>query len=83
MNEGRNHTLDLACIGRTCVDLYVEQEGARLEDVQSFRKYVGGSAANIALNTARLGVKSAMLTRVGKSRWVASCAEPWRRPAWT
>ena len=53
------------CIGRTCVDLYAEQEGAKLEDVQSFRKYVGGSAANIALNTARLGVKTAMLTRVG------------------
>jgi 5-dehydro-2-deoxygluconokinase len=65
MNEGRNHTLDLICIGRTCVDLYAEQEGARLEDVQSFRKYVGGSATNIAFGTARLGVKSAMLTRVG------------------
>jgi 5-dehydro-2-deoxygluconokinase len=65
MTGGRNHALDLVCIGRTCVDLYAEQEGARLEDVQSFRKYVGGSAANIALNTARLGVKTAMLTRVG------------------
>ena len=68
MNDGRNHTLDLVCIGRTCVDLYAEQEGAKLEDVQSFRKYVGGSAANIALNTARLGVKSAMLTRVGEEQ---------------
>jgi 5-dehydro-2-deoxygluconokinase len=66
MSEDRNHTLELVCIGRTCVDLYAEQEGAKLEDVQSFRKYVGGSAANIALNTARLGVKSAMLTRVGE-----------------
>ncbi|HZF57724.1 MAG TPA: 5-dehydro-2-deoxygluconokinase [Rubrobacter sp.] len=68
MNEGRNHTLDLVCIGRTCVDLYAEQEDAKLEDVQSFRKYVGGSAANIALNTARLGVRSAMLTRVGEEQ---------------
>jgi 5-dehydro-2-deoxygluconokinase len=68
MNEGRNHPLDLVCIGRTCVDLYAEQEGAKLEDVQSFRKYVGGSAANIALNTARLGVRSAMLTRVGEEQ---------------
>ena len=66
MTSGRTRMLDLVCIGRTCVDLYAEQEGARLEDVQSFRKYVGGSAANIALNTARLGVKSAMLTRVGE-----------------
>ena len=68
MNDGRNRTLDLVCIGRTCVDLYAEQEGARLEDVQSFRKYVGGSATNIAFNTARLGVRSAMLTRVGQEQ---------------
>jgi len=68
MTAGLNHTLDLVCIGRTCVDLYAEQEGAKLEDVQSFRKYVGGSAANIALNTARLGVKTAMLTRVGEEQ---------------
>ena len=68
MNDGRKRPLDLVCIGRTCVDLYAEQEGARLEDVQSFRKYVGGSAANIALNTARLGVRSAMLTRVGEEQ---------------
>jgi 5-dehydro-2-deoxygluconokinase len=59
------HSLDLVCMGRTSVDLYAEQEGARLEDVQSFRKYVGGSATNIAVGTARLGVRSAMLTRVG------------------
>ena len=63
MTEGR--ILDLICIGRTCVDLYAEQEGAPLEDVQSFRKYVGGSATNIAFGTARLGIKSSMLTRVG------------------
>jgi 5-dehydro-2-deoxygluconokinase len=68
MRDGRDRALDLVCIGRTCVDLYAEQEGARLEDVQSFRKYVGGSAANIALNTARLGVKTAMLTRVGEEQ---------------
>ena len=68
MSDGRDHALDLICIGRTCVDLYAEQEGAKLEDVQSFRKYVGGSAANIALNTARLGVKTAMLTRVGEEQ---------------
>ena len=65
MRDGREHKLDLVCIGRTSVDLYAEQDGAKLEDVQSFRKYVGGSATNIAVGTARLGVKSAMLTRVG------------------
>jgi 5-dehydro-2-deoxygluconokinase len=57
--------LDVVCLGRLGVDLYAQQIGARLEDVSSFAKYLGGSSANIAFGTARLGVKSAMLTRVG------------------
>ncbi|MBW5412318.1 MULTISPECIES: 5-dehydro-2-deoxygluconokinase [Pseudomonas] len=57
--------LDVICLGRLGVDLYAEQIGARLEDVSSFAKYLGGSSANIAFGTARLGLKSAMLTRVG------------------
>jgi 5-dehydro-2-deoxygluconokinase len=58
-------TLDLICLGRAAVDIYGEQIGARLEDMSSFNKYLGGSSGNIAYGTARLGLKSAMLTRVG------------------
>jgi 5-dehydro-2-deoxygluconokinase len=58
-------SLDVICIGRLAVDLYAQQVGARLEDVSSFAKYLGGSSANIAFGAARLGLKSAMLTRVG------------------
>ena len=57
--------LDLICLGRLGVDLYSQQVGARLEDVSSFAKYLGGSSANIAFGTARLGLRSAMLSRVG------------------
>lgn len=57
--------LDLICLGRLAVDLYAQQIGARLEDVSSFAKYLGGSSANIAFGCARLGLKSAMLSRVG------------------
>lgn len=57
--------LDLICIGRVAVDLYAQQIGARLEDVTSFAKYLGGSSANIAFGSARLGLRSAMLARVG------------------
>jgi len=57
--------LDLICLGRAAVDLYAEQLGARLEDVASFAKYIGGCAANIAVGTARQGLKSSMLVRVG------------------
>ena len=57
--------LDVICLGRLAVDLYAQQIGARLEDVSTFSKYLGGSSGNIAANTARLGLKAAMLTRVG------------------
>ncbi|MES3021570.1 MAG: 5-dehydro-2-deoxygluconokinase [Pseudomonadota bacterium] len=57
--------LDLICLGRLAVDLYAQQIGARLEDVASFAKYLGGSSANIAFGSARLGLRSAMLSRVG------------------
>ncbi len=58
-------TLDLITIGRASVDLYGAQVGGRLEDMGSFQKYIGGSPCNMAAGTARLGLKSALLTRVG------------------
>jgi len=57
--------LDVITIGRCSVDLYGQQIGSRLEDITSFAKSVGGCPANIAIGTARLGLKSALLSRVG------------------
>lgn len=57
--------LDVICIGRSSVDLYGEQVGGRLEDMASFAKYVGGCPTNIAIGTARLGLKSGLITAVG------------------
>lgn len=57
--------LDLICLGRAAVDFYGEQVGGRLEDMQSFTKYLGGSSANLCAGVARLGLRSSMLTRVG------------------
>lgn len=59
------HMLDVICLGRGAVDLYGEQLGGRLEDMQSLAKYVGGSSLNIAVGVARQGLKSSMLLRVG------------------
>lgn len=56
---------DLACLGRLAVDLYAQQFGARLEDARSFAMYLGGSSANLAFGVARLGCKTAMISRVG------------------
>lgn len=57
--------LDVITIGRSSVDLYGSQVGGRLEDMGSFAKYIGGSPTNIACGTARLGLRSAVITRVG------------------
>jgi 5-dehydro-2-deoxygluconokinase len=57
--------LDVITIGRSSVDLYGQQVGGRLEDMASFSKAVGGCPANIAIGTARLGLKSALISRVG------------------
>jgi 5-dehydro-2-deoxygluconokinase len=57
--------LDVITIGRSSVDLYGQQIGGRLEDIGSFTKAVGGCPANISIGTARLGLKSALISRVG------------------
>lgn len=62
---GNRVMLDVITIGRSSVDLYGAQVGGRLEDMASFNKYIGGSPTNIAAGTARLGLKSGLISRVG------------------
>jgi 5-dehydro-2-deoxygluconokinase len=56
---------DLIAIGRTSVDIYPLQYGVGLEDVQTFQKFLGGSATNVSIAAARHGLKSAIITRTG------------------
>lgn len=56
---------DLVSIGRVNMDLFGRQIGAEFADIRSFDAMVGGSPANIALSSARLGLRSALLTAVG------------------
>ena len=57
--------LDAVAMGRCGVDLYPLQTGVGLEDVQTFGKYLGGSAANVAVAAARLGHHVALVSGVG------------------
>src|SRR6476661_10740622 len=63
--DARQAPLDVITIGRASVDLYGQQIGSRLEDITSFAKSVGGCPANISVGTARLGLRSGLITRVG------------------
>jgi 5-dehydro-2-deoxygluconokinase len=57
--------LDVLAVGRLGVDLYPLQDGVGLEDVSTFGKYLGGSAANVAVAAARHGHRSGLISRVG------------------
>src|SRR5919112_2127323 len=52
-------------MGRVGVDLYPEQIGVPLAEVQTFAKSLGGSATNVAVAAARLGNRTAVITKVG------------------
>jgi 5-dehydro-2-deoxygluconokinase len=56
---------DLITMGRVGVDLYPEQIGVPLAEVQSFAKSLGGSPTNVAVAAARLGARAAVVTKVG------------------
>ena len=56
--------LDLLTVGRVGVDIYPQQNGP-LKDVSTFAKYLGGTATNVAVGAARLGRRTAVLTKVG------------------
>jgi 5-dehydro-2-deoxygluconokinase len=56
---------DLITMGRVGVDLYPEQIGVPLAEVRTFAKSLGGSATNVSVAAARLGVRSAVITKVG------------------
>ncbi|MGI4982268.1 MAG: bifunctional 5-dehydro-2-deoxygluconokinase/5-dehydro-2-deoxyphosphogluconate aldolase, partial [Janthinobacterium lividum] len=65
LNFPTGRRYDLACLGRLGVDLYAQQVGCTLQEATSFAKYLGGSSANIAFGAARLGLRTAMISRVG------------------
>lgn len=57
--------IDVLAFGRLGVDIYPLQDGVGLEDVETFGKYLGGSAANVAVAAARHGRRVNLISRVG------------------
>ncbi|MFG2680534.1 5-dehydro-2-deoxygluconokinase [Streptomyces sp. NPDC048392] len=64
MAESVQH-FDLITMGRIGVDLYPLQTGVPLAQVETFGKFLGGSASNVAVAAARLGRATAVITRTG------------------
>jgi 5-dehydro-2-deoxygluconokinase len=56
---------DVLVVGRLLADIYPNQLRTPLSEIESFTRFVGGFAGNVATGLARLGVATAMLSRVG------------------
>ncbi|MFD0270364.1 5-dehydro-2-deoxygluconokinase [Streptomyces sp. NPDC127106] len=52
-------------MGRIGVDLYPLRTGVPLAEVDTFGKFLGGSPANVAVAAARLGRRTALISRTG------------------
>lgn len=63
--DANTTAFDVLAIGRSGVDIYPLQTGVGLEHVESFGKFLGGSAANVAVAAARLGCTAALISGVG------------------
>jgi len=57
---------DVVAMGRLGVDIYPQQVGVGLADVETFAKYLGGTAGNVAVAVARHGHDVALVSRTGE-----------------
>jgi 5-dehydro-2-deoxygluconokinase len=64
---------DLITMGRIGVDIYPLQTGVSLPQVETFGKFLGGSATNVAVAAARLGRSTAVITRTGADPFGEYC----------
>ena len=80
---GAVSALDVLTMGRLGVDIYPQQIGVSLREVETFGKFLGGSAANVAVAAARYGRKSAIITRTGADPFKSSCTMRCGGSGWT
>ena len=69
INFDRSRPLDLVLFGRATVDLNPIDYFHPLQDCVSFKKYLGGSPANIAVGLARLGKKAGFVGAVSDDQF--------------
>jgi len=58
--------IDILCVGEVLVDFIGHQSGVQINNTRDYHRYLGGSPTNVAMNSARLGLKSVMVATVGK-----------------
>ncbi|WP_392755349.1 5-dehydro-2-deoxygluconokinase [Streptomyces sp. LN590] len=74
-NQGPETPFDVITMGRIGVDIYPLQTGVPLPAVESFGKFLGGSATNVAVAAARLGCRAAVISRTGRDPFGDYCRQ--------
>ncbi|XCF06690.1 carbohydrate kinase [Tamlana crocina] len=60
-----NKEIDILCVGEVLVDFIGHQSGVLINETRDYHRYLGGSPTNVAMNSARLGLNSALVATVG------------------
>lgn len=57
--------IDILCVGEVLIDFIGHQSGAQINNTRDYHRYLGGSPTNVAMNSARLGLKPVLVATVG------------------
>lgn len=60
-----NKNIDILCVGEILIDFIGHQSDVLINNTRDYHRYLGGSPANVAMNSARLGLKPVMISSVG------------------
>lgn len=59
-------TIDILCVGEVLIDFIGHEKNATILNTKNYHRFLGGSPTNVAVNTARLGLRSALVASCGK-----------------
>lgn len=57
--------IDILCVGEVLIDFIGHQENVTINGTRDYHRYLGGSPANVAMNSSRLGLNSLLVASVG------------------
>lgn len=63
--KANNREIDILCVGEVLIDFIGHQTEVIINQTRDYHRYLGGSPTNVAMNLARLGLKSMMVATIG------------------
>ncbi|MEN8964857.1 MAG: PfkB family carbohydrate kinase, partial [Polaribacter sp.] len=63
--KNSNKNIDILCVGEVLIDFIGHQNNVLINETRDYHRYLGGSPANVAMNSARLGLNPYMISAVG------------------